>query len=85
MAEMPADQFAEWQAFFTLEPTDWPALNMVATRLSWLMVQLQARKRLREDDYVLRPASNVHSEAAERARLEAMAVREEVARGQANQ
>lgn len=82
LAELDADQYEEWLAFFAHEPQGWAATQIVTTRLSYLLAQTHSRKKLRERDFSIRLAaaeSGKSGPAAESARFEAMSVRTEIA------
>jgi hypothetical protein len=84
LADLDADQFAEWAAFLAVEPAGWPALSLITTRLGYLLAQTHSSSKLRERDFELRPAAGVHDDATERARWDAYAIRSEVAEAIAN-
>jgi hypothetical protein len=78
MDEVNADQWAEWEAYFTLRPIGFRAVTIQTARLAWAAIQPHCRKSLKESDFALHPAGNVHSDAVQRARFEAFAVQVEI-------
>lgn len=78
LSEIDHEQYEEWAAFFALEPHGWTATQIATTRLSYMIAQVNAKKRLKERDFEIKIA-HPNSAATERARWEAMAVRTEIA------
>ena len=54
---------------------------MVAQRLSWIVAQAHSSKQLRERDFALDFGGKADSAAEQRARWEAMSIRDEIAAG----
>jgi hypothetical protein len=73
--EIDAEQYAEWLAFFQLEPQDWQATRIAIRRLSFMQAMCAGAKKPRERDYDVVLGDNLRSPENERARWEAMSVR----------
>jgi hypothetical protein len=79
MSELDEDQFLEWCDFFTLEPTGWNALQLVAGWIAFWIAQVRTRRKLNPKRFTPRTnAEATHSEAAECARWEALASRSRI-------
>lgn len=79
LAELTHEQYREWINFLTLEPHGWQATRLMTQRLSYITAQAQSRKRLRPEHFDIKVAANIHSEATEKARWEAMSIRQNIA------
>lgn len=89
LEEITHEQFAEWQAFASIEPFGWQAINIGITRLGYLTVQSQSSKRLKEGDFAVQMAGvrrprRQYDPATERARWEAYAARSQRIFGSVN-
>jgi hypothetical protein len=79
MQEMDEDQFQEWCDFFVLEPTGWNALKLAAGWVAFWVAQVRTKRKLKPSKFIPKTAAEAtHSDEAERARWEAMAVRTEI-------
>lgn len=56
-------------------------MSLLIRRLSYFIVQVHSKKRLSERDFELKLGANIHSPATERARWEAMSIRETIRAG----
>lgn len=54
---------------------------MQTARLAWATVQPHSKRRVVEGDFALNPCGNVHDDAAQRARVEALSIREGITNG----
>lgn len=81
LGELTHEQYREWIDFITLEPQGWQAIRMMTQRLSYMIAQAQTKKRLKPEQFDIKIAANIHSEATERARWEAMSVRQGISAG----
>lgn len=75
LAELDADQFAEWTAFMQLEPQGWQATNLVQARLGYLIV---GNPKAKERKFLMRMEGGGDGGATESARLEAFAIRQNI-------
>jgi hypothetical protein len=75
--EIPHQQLQEWFEYFNENPHGWAATNLLIRRVCYTIAQASSPKKLREDAFGVRftrPASN----AVEKARLEAFAIRQQI-------
>lgn len=79
MEEMPADLYEEWCLFFMMEPAGWKAMNLVTTRLGYLIFQSQSKRLLKESRFEIKIGTGVHDDNVGRKRWEAMSLRSAVA------
>ena len=79
--EIAADQLDEWAAYFALRPPGFRATSMMTARLAWAAVQPHTKRRVAEADFALQPCSGVHDNRAQRARFEALSIREGITNG----
>lgn len=74
--EIDAAQFDEWCLFQQAEPQGWPAAELIARRVSFIIAQTRSKKRLRERDFTIRTrCSRVADAKVEAVRLEMFAIR----------
>lgn len=77
--EIDHEQFEEWSAFLALEPTGWQAHRLMIQRLSYMTAQVHTKKRLAERKFDMTLGANIHSPEADRARMEAYSIRQNIA------
>ena len=61
LADIDADQYAEWEAFFAFEPWGWPAVQIVARRISWALFQSRRRDKTVLDEGIFGLKTNAES------------------------
>jgi hypothetical protein len=66
------------EAFNTIEPNDWQAMRLMIQRLSYMIAQVHSQKSLRESNFDVVIGKNQHSPEAEKARWEAMSIRQSI-------
>lgn len=81
LGELTHEQYREWIDFLTLEPHGWQAARIMTQRLSYITAQVQSRKRLKPEQFDIKVAANIHSEATDKARWEAMSIRQGISAG----
>lgn len=52
LSSFDADDYAEWQSFFALEPIGWPAVQMIVRRIVWAIFQRGRSKLMDEMPFV---------------------------------
>lgn len=79
--EIDHEQWAEWEVYFSTEPTGWQATSLMIRRLTWSIFQAQSSKRLRERDYEMRFTAPATGARVASARAEAAAIRSRIEHG----
>jgi len=78
LGELTHEQYREWIDFITLEPQGWQAIRMMTQRLSYMIAQVQTKKRLKPEHFDIKIAANIHSAETDTARWEAMSIRQSI-------
>jgi len=81
LGELTHEQYREWIDFLTLEPQGWQAIRLMTQRLGYLIAQVQSKRKLKYKHFDIQVAANIHSEATDKARWEAMSIRQSISAG----